>query len=247
MADSDQINPPGVVSAGVLTANAALSQTADVVNPTNADSVATNDSVTNSQNTNATESVAPIPERFPFVPNLSNGTSPLQSSAQNVSGGISGTGGSATSAASVTQARVERNTQSFVYRVTQVVSRFSQGRFTQDLEGVILNFDDIVANGTVNTNQAQDLNIGDAENQQGGFFGNAGVSNGSVPYTASNQNPVVTVNQPTVALDNTGGTGPASSQSATSAEGQDIGLAAGSTSGQIGDTSQSAQVIAKDD
>jgi hypothetical protein len=251
----DDENPPNTASAGEIAAEAAAANENDVSNPS--ESAAETGEGADTQDTNAEPSVTPIPDRFPVTPKIPAANNPFQDFARNAIGGVLGTGGSFISAASVTQSRVERNTQSFVYRTTQVTSRFSQGRFTQILEGVILNFDDFVSNSSVNTNQASNLDPRDADAQPGGFYGSTTdpqdadaqpggfYGTGTREYQSGAQNPSTGNDAET--SDDQGGTGPAQSSPATSSDGQDIDVGADTSGDEGGSTSEASQVIARDD
>lgn len=238
---TDEENLPGVVSSGDVVAEAEIARDFDTLNPTDETTVFDQDSAPgeNTQDTNAEPSVTPIPDRFDYVPGLPGANNPFQNFAENAFGGILGTGGSKTSAASVTQSRVERNTQSFVYRAVQITSRFSQGRFTQDLQGVILNFDDVIGNTNVNTNNAVDYSRPDADPTNYGY----GYGEQS-QFNTGSQNTAVDVDRDSETLDNTGGSGPAESEPTTNSDGQDIGI---ENTANGSEENTAAQVIARDD
>ncbi len=241
--DFDNENPPGTASAGDVVYEAATANDDNVSSP-NSGEVDTTEQ-TDTQNTNAEPSTPNIPDRLPFIPKLPNANNPFQNFARNALGGVLGAGGSAISAASVTQSRVERNTQSFVYRTVQVTSRFSQGRFTQQLEGVILNFDDFVSRSNVNTNQVQDL---DSQNVDDGSYDQ--VENARFARQGSsvnNQSSSTAANTESAVQQDQGGTGPAQNSSTTTADGQDISIREDTSNDSEVSSPEAAQVIARDD
>jgi hypothetical protein len=104
--------------------------------------------------TNAQSNVEIPPEGLPVPPTLES-TTPNGST----TGTNGGTGGSAAGVgtSALQPAQVSTALQSYIYKATKVVSRFRNGAFTQDLEGVLMIFPDSVlaAASQENTKESQ--------------------------------------------------------------------------------------------
>lgn len=141
----DDPNEPDTVSSGEIAQIAADARDFGAEDPP-ADVTA--DMPEYTQNTNAIASTSSVPTTVSSAPALPGGTSLSQAIADNVAGGILGAGVRSITSGPTQRTPTQRNTQSFIYKATQITSRFQQGRFTQELQGVILNFDDVLPSAT---------------------------------------------------------------------------------------------------
>lgn len=129
---------PGTSSAGALVTNSALAGIVSVSSPSLANQVLN----TVGAKTNAVGALVQVPTLAGSPAKLPGAISPSSAAGQAIS-----TGGSALSGApgvfGLEPDTRSNKEQSYIYKLVQVTHNFRQGRFTQEIEGVLVNFDDL--------------------------------------------------------------------------------------------------------
>jgi hypothetical protein len=136
---------PNLASAGIVVAAASLAKTFLTQNPpTPASSIlSVPNSVTNAISTALTIPVGlPVTPKIPGAQALTTINGPVEGELSTVFVSASASPGTFGLEPDTADKTVE---QSFIYKMTSVVSKFSRGQFTQDLRGVIVTFDEVLA------------------------------------------------------------------------------------------------------
>ena len=143
---------PNLDSAGIVVAAASLAKTFLTQNPpTPASSIlSVPNSVTNAISTALTIPVGlPVTPKIPGAQALTTINGLVEGELSTVFGGASASPGTFGLEPDTADKTVE---QSFIYKMTSIVSKFSRGQFTQDLRGVIVTFDEILARARATNN-----------------------------------------------------------------------------------------------
>jgi hypothetical protein len=143
---------PNLTSAGIVVAAASLAKTFLTQNPpTSASSIlSVPNSVTNAISTALTIPVGlPVTPKIPGAQALTTINGPVEGELSTVFVSASASPGTFGLEPDTADKTVE---QSFIYKMTSVVSKFSRGQFTQDLRGVIVTFDEVLAQARANNN-----------------------------------------------------------------------------------------------
>lgn len=150
---------PNLISAGVAVAAASLAKTFLTQNPSKAaqSGLAIPNSVTNAISTALSIPFGlPVTPKIPGAEDLTNINGLVEGELSSIfSSGASASPGTFGLEPDTADKTVE---QSFIYKMTSVVSKFSRGQFTQELRGVIVTFDEVLAQAS-RTSQSQTKSI----------------------------------------------------------------------------------------
>ena len=153
---------PNLTSAGIVVAAASLAKTFLTQNPSTASRSVL--SVPNSV-TNAISTALTIPFGLPVTPKIpgaqtqANINGLVEGEVSTIFGGAAAAPGTFGLEPDTADKTVE---QSFIYKMTSVVSKFSRGQFTQELRGVIVTFDEVLARAKAD-NTSTDANLPPSE------------------------------------------------------------------------------------
>lgn len=132
---------PGTSSAADQVRNAAANRSDSVSNPPVPATVLG----TVGARTNAVSPTTGVPVPEPSPDKLGGATSPSTNAGSAIASGGSALSG-APGVYSLEPDNRDGASQSFIYKLVQVTHHFRQGKFTQDIEGVLVNFDDFKSN-----------------------------------------------------------------------------------------------------
>lgn len=143
---------PNLASAGIVVAAASLAKTFLTQNPPTSPSsiLSVPNSVTNAISTALTIPFGlPVTPKIPGAQTLTTINGLVEGALPAIFGGASASPGTFGLEPDTADKTVE---QSFIYKMTSVVSKFSRGQFTQELRGVIVTFDEVLALARANNN-----------------------------------------------------------------------------------------------